>query len=241
MENILIGFFSVVACFIAIVLIEKLFNKEGLFVWVAIATVLANIFLAKTVGLGPITASLGNIMFASTYLATDILTEKYGVKWAKKAVKLGLCAAVIFIVSSQIVVAFTPAPEDTIHPLFAQLFSITARITLSSVICYFLSNLLDVWLFEKIRKKTNGKYLWLRNNVSTIVSNCGENFAFYFIAFLGVMDVPTLLMLATTASVIEITIAACDTPFLYLSKRLGTKTWNLENCRAYLKERLHRS
>lgn len=222
--NIALGIISTLICFTAIVLIEKFFKKEGLFVWVAAATILANIYLAKTVGLGPITASLGNILFASNYLATDILTEKYGGKSAKKAVVLGLCAAVIFIVSSQIALAFIPDASDTMQPVMESLFTIAARITAASVTCYFLSNLLDVWMFEKIKKKTNGKYMWLRNNVSTIVSNCGENFAFYLLAFLGVMDLPTILMLAGTASIIEIAIAFCDTPFLYISKKLDKKT-----------------
>ena len=72
---------------------------------------------------------------------------------------------------------------------------------------------------EKIKEKVPGK-LWLRNNVSTMICNSIENYLFSFLAFAGLMDITTILSIATLASVLEIVIAACDTPFLYLSKKL---------------------
>jgi len=62
--------------------------------------------------------------------------------------------------------------------------------------------------------------MWLRNNLCTIICNGGENFAFYLIAFVGLMPVSTILFMATSATIIEILIALCDTPFLYLSKKI---------------------
>lgn len=61
--------------------------------------------------------------------------------------------------------------------------------------------------------------MWLRNNVATIVSNGAENFLFYLIAFLGVFPVKDILIIAVTATLIEIVIAICDTPFLYLATK----------------------
>ena len=84
---------------------------------------------------------------------------------------------------------------------------------------YFVSNMADIYIFEKIKEKVPGK-LWLRNNVSTMICNSIENYLFSFLAFAGLMDITTILSIATLASVLEIVIAACDTPFLYLSKKL---------------------
>jgi len=72
--------------------------------------------------------------------------------------------------------------------------------------------------FEKIREKVPNK-LWLRNNISTIISNCSENFFFAFLAFVGLFDIQTILSIAITGSIIEIIIAICDTPFLYIAKK----------------------
>jgi uncharacterized integral membrane protein (TIGR00697 family) len=85
---------------------------------------------------------------------------------------------------------------------------------------FFISNNLDIFLFEKIKKKIPNK-LWLRNNVATMISNVLENYFFIFFAFVGLYDIPTMLNIATTISVVEIVIALFDTPFLYISKKLN--------------------
>lgn len=83
---------------------------------------------------------------------------------------------------------------------------------------FAISNIADVYLFEKLKNKFNGKKMWLRNNVSTILCNCLETFGFVFIAFIGIYPLEDLMMIALSTSIIEIGIALCDTPFLYLAK-----------------------
>ena len=78
--NIVLGIISIIATFSIVVGIEKIFKKEGLYVWISIATITANILVCKSIDILELTASLGNVMFASIFLATDILSEKYDVK-----------------------------------------------------------------------------------------------------------------------------------------------------------------
>ncbi len=215
--NFILGILSIILCFLAVVLIEKFFKKEGLFIWISIATVIANILVCKTINIFGFVSSLGNIMFASNFLATDIMSEKYGKQYSKKAVILGLVSAIVFVISTQIGLLFISDETDVVQESMKTLFSINLRTSIASLTMYFVSNMLDVWLFEKIKSKIPGK-LWLRNNVSTIVSNCSENFLFAFLAFTGIMDIPTILSIAITGSIIEIIIALCDTPFLYIAK-----------------------
>ena len=70
--------------FIVMVLMYRCFGKQGLIAWVAIGTIIANIQVIKTVDIFGISATLGNVMFASIYLATDILNDIYGRKVAKR-------------------------------------------------------------------------------------------------------------------------------------------------------------
>ena len=84
---------------------------------------------------------------------------------------------------------------------------------------YGLANLADIWLFNRLKTATNGKHLWLRNNVATIVCNGGENFLFILLAFLGIYTFGECLVIALSTTIIEIVVAVCDTPFLYLAKR----------------------
>lgn len=216
--NILYGIISVILCFLTVVLMEKIFKKEGLYVWISIATIIANILVCKTINILGFTSSLGNIMFASNFLATDILSEKYGAKHSRKAVLLGVVSAVVFIVSTQLALLFIPDSTDIAQESMKNLFSINLRTSIASISMYLISNLLDIWLFEKIKEKFPNK-LWLRNNIATIISNCSENFFFAFLAFTFIFDVKTILSIAIIGSIIEIIIALCDTPFIYLAKK----------------------
>lgn len=217
--NIVLGIISIIATFSIVVGIEKIFKKEGLYVWISIATITANILVCKSIDILGLTASLGNVMFASIFLATDILSEKYDVKDSRKAVMLAIASQIIFILATTLAVSYIPSETDLSNESMKTLFSINARVSISSIVMFGASNMLDIYLFEKLKKKFP-KQLWLRNNVSTIISNCLENYFFVFFAFVGIYGYSTILSIATTTSILEIIIAICDTPFMYIAKKL---------------------
>lgn len=217
--NIVLGIISIIATFSIVVCMEKMFKKEGLYVWISIATIMANILVCKSIDILGLTASLGNVIFASIFLATDILSEKYDVKDSRKAVMLAITSQIIFILATTLAVSYIPSETDLSNESMKTLFSINARVSISSIVMFGASNMLDIYLFEKLKKKFP-KQLWLRNNVSTIISNCLENYFFVFFAFVGIYDYSTILSIATTTSILEIIIAICDTPFMYIAKKL---------------------
>jgi len=211
---------SIIGIFSMMLVVKKVLGKEGLIGWMGIASILANLLLIKSVNLLGISATLGNVLFASNFLATDMLTENYGYKEAKKGVKFGIIAVLSFLIITQVALLYIPSVEDVAQSSFELLFSFVPRITLASVSMFALSNFIDIRLYEWLRRKSNGKRMWLRNNLCTIICNGGENFLFYLIAFLGVMDISTITAMGISATMIEILIALCDTPFLYISKRV---------------------
>lgn len=215
--NIALGFVNIVVTFSLVVLIEKLFKKDGLVVWVSIATILANLTVCKMIDVFNFTTSLGNVIFASTFLATDILSEKYSKDDAKKAVYLSIFSGITFIIITQLTLLFIPSSEDVVQSAMKTLFSINLRTSIASMGMFFIANMLDIYIYNKLKEKLPGK-LWLRNNVATITCNCIENYFFNTLAFIGIFSIPTIISIATTTTIIEIVIALCDTPFLYLSK-----------------------
>lgn len=221
--NNIIFIIEVITVFSLVLLAKKFFGKYGMIAWVAIATVLANIITAKNVDLFGLSTAIGTIMFASTFLATDILSECYSKKDAQRAVLIGLFSDAVLIISTQIALQYTPSEFDYAHEAMQTLFALNLRISLASAFMYFIANMADVFLFNKIKEKMQGKHLWLRNNVSTILCNCLENFGFIFLAFVGVYDLPTIFTIAISTSIIELIVAILDTPFLYLAKRVTCK------------------
>ena len=217
--NTLLLFVEILVAFGSVLLVNKIFKKEGLYVWIGLATVLANLQLAKCVDIFGINATLGNVMFASTFLATDIISECYGKKEAKKGVWIGLFCVVSFVIFSQITLAYTPNDLDFVNESMVNLFTIAPRICISSIIMYFIANYSDVLLYNFLKKVFKGKYVWVRNNVSTIVCNCLENFGLFILMFAGIFSFKDMMIMALATSLIEIVIAVCDTPFLYIAKK----------------------
>lgn len=219
MNNILL-IISIIGTFTIMLIIKRVLGKEGLIGWMGIASILANILIIKSVDLLGISATLGNVLFASNFLATDMLIENYGYKEAKKGVRFAIISIVIYLLITQVALIYVPNTDDIAQKSFETLFSLAPRITLASVSLFALSNFIDIKLYEYLRQKTKGKMMWLRNNLCTILTNGGENFIFYLIAFSGVMSLKTILAIGLSATIIETIIALCDTPFLYLSKKV---------------------
>lgn len=218
--NILLGFINIIVTFTLVVLIEKLFKKEGLYVWLSIATILANLTVCKMIDVFSFTTSLGNVLFASTFLATDIMSEKYSKQDAKKGVYLSIFSGITFIIITQLTLLFIPSNDDVVNESMKKLFSISIRTISASMLMFFISNMLDIHIYNKLKEKYPDK-LWFRNNLSTILCNCIENYFFNTLAFLGIFSIPVIISIATTTTIIEIVIALCDTPFLYISKKLN--------------------
>lgn len=217
--NIILGIIGIIICFSLEILIEKIFKKEGLYVWVAVALVTANILVSKNIDIFSLKATLGNILFASTFLATDILNEKYSAKESKKAINLGIIAVILFTIATQFSMLFIPNELDYVNSSLKNIFAFSLRINISSIVMCYISNMIDIFLFEKIKKKIPDK-MWIRNNAATIISNCFENYLFVFFAFIGIYSLKDIIIIGTTTSILEIIIAICDTPFLYLSKKI---------------------
>ena len=216
--NILYGFINIIVTFSLVVLIERLFKKEGLYVWLSIATILANLTVCNMIDVFSFTTSLGNVLFASTFLATDIMSEKYGKKDAKKGVYISIFSSITFIIITQLTLLFIPSSEDVVNEAMKTLFSISIRTMSASMVMFFISNMADIQIYNKLKEKYPDK-MWLRNNISTILCNCLENYFFNTLAFIGIFPMSVIISIATTTTIIEIVIALCDTPFLYLSKK----------------------
>ena len=175
---------QVVLCFGGLLLVKKFFKKEGIFAWITLATCLAEIQTSKTVSIFGWDCCMGTVLFASTFLATDMLRESYGEEESKKGPFFALMGAVIYIIFALL----TPLGKPVDYCIAVQdamqvLFSVSLRITIASVIMLFIANIVDVKLYNYLYKKTDGKKMWLRNNVCTIISNGLENYLFVFLGF----------------------------------------------------------
>lgn len=220
--NNIFWFFFAIINFSLIILAYKLFGKIGLFTWIAIGTFAANIQVIKFVDLfGFKAATLGNIMYGTIFLATDVLSEKYGKKEAQKSVYLGFFILISMTLVMQLALRFKPSVDDFMQPHLEAIFDFVPRIVLGSLIAYITSQLFDIYLFDKIKEKLpSDKHLWVRNNVATITSQLLDSVIFVVVAFIGSIPKDVLISIILSTFVIKVIVAILDTPFLYLMKKI---------------------
>lgn len=230
MPNELLLILSLICTYSAVLILFRIFGEQGLYLWTIVATIAANIEVLIVVDAFGMEMTLGNILFASTFLVTDIASEIYGKKQAQHAVYLGIATSVIFILISQSWLLYTPNGSDFAFPSICTIFSNTPRLMLASIIVYVIVQLFDVWLYHKwwsFTKKKFGdseRFLWLRNNGSTIVSQFLNTFLYTFGAFLGVYSISTLISIVISSYVIFIVTSLTDTPFVYLARKIAKNT-----------------
>lgn len=234
MKNELLLLVTLIAEYSAVVLLNRIFGKSGLYLWTIVATIAANIEVLILVNAFGMEMTLGNILFASTFLVTDILSENYGEKASLKAVKLGFAASIVFILVSWSWLAYTPSSGDMIHGSISAVFSLTPRIMLASLSVYLVVQFFDVWIYHRIWDITKEKtgdgrgHLWIRNNGSTLLSQFINTVFFNIIAFAGVYDTGTIVQIIISCYIIFIVTSLADTPFAYIARRFAEQNKNRE-------------
>ncbi len=217
------------ATYSLVILWYRLFGVKGLISFSVLATIAANIEVLIVVKAFGIEQTLGNVLFASTFLITDILSETEGKKVSQTAVNIGILASATFVLFSQSWLLYTPSDTDMVFPAIKAVFSQTPRVMLASFLVYAVSQKFDVWAYHRwweFSSKRFGdarRFLWLRNNGSTLISQLVNTVLFTLGAFGGVYDAGTLLSIGVSSYIIYAVASLLDTPFVYWARRIHEK------------------
>lgn len=227
MRNEMLWAGMLIVNFLAILFAYVRFGRIGLYIWIPISTILANIQVVMLVDLFGFGTTLGNILYAGGFLVTDILAENYGREYAKRAVKIGFFSLIVMTVIMQIAVNFTPSDVEEGILTFngvKRIFDFMPRIVIASLISYWVSQSHDIWAYEKWRERfSEKKHIWIRNNMSTMVSQLIDNSLFTIIAFWGVYPKEVLLEIFITTYFMKFIVAVFDIPFVYIASHLKSK------------------
>ncbi len=214
--------------FSLILLSYRIFGKMGLFIWVPIAAIIANIQVIQGIQIFGFAATLGNIVYASSFLVTDILSENYGKKEANKAIWIGFFSLISMTLLMNLALLFQPLDNEFAKEMYQHLsgiFSFMPRIVVASLLAYIVSQKHDIWAYHMWKKRFQGKKnIWIRNNLSTMVSQLMDSLLFTFVAFYGVYEMNVLWQIVLTTYVLKWMVAAADTPFVYIAAKMKSKT-----------------
>jgi hypothetical protein len=229
----------VLAAYGGCVLMGRLFGAAGLYAFIVLAVIGANVQVLKAVMFSfhadPV--AIGTELFTATYLASDILNELYGRKAARKGVWIGFCSYLLFVVFMLLALGYAPLTAEQAgesmawnlpyHDHLKALFLPAPAIFLAGMAAFLTSQLLDVKVYSWIRGKTGDKALWLRNNGSTMLSALVDNTVFSVLAWVVLapadqrVDTHALIYTYILGTyLLRVVLSLIDTPFMYLACRI---------------------
>ncbi len=178
--------------------------------------VIAAPLAVKMIDFGISYVTAGVLAYSITFPVTDILSEVYGPKAAQRVVRAGFFTLIVVFVLIQISIHWAPAPFWEGEPAFMEVMNSSIRIIVASLVAYAISQTFDVWFFHKLKDRSKGRFLWLRNTGSTTVSQAIDTVVWTVVALYGVLELPELWQICWGEWSAKVAIAVLDTPFVYL-------------------------
>ncbi len=221
----------------------------GIYAYVIVCVIAANIQVNKFIHYSifdgfSLDATLGNVAYGSIFLATDFINEKFGKHMARKVIYLSVFSNIAFILLMVSASLFEPFNADQYstqyNHAFDTLFSANGNMVKAVIIgnfVYLCSQTLDVALYSKIKQQfPMKKYLFIRNNISTISSQLFDTIAVTVLfALSGIIPMEYMFSVIVSTYIIKLVISLLDTPFLYLMTKVKCTTQQMDNIdlRAY--------
>ncbi|MCA9353126.1 queuosine precursor transporter [Patescibacteria group bacterium] len=194
---------------------------------IALAIYLTSLFAANTLGLKIMPFLFGSHLsvavfsFPVVFLMTDVIGEVYGKKIAKLFVLAGFISTALFIAYSLLSLAMPWSVDgEWAREGYNQIFGISARIAVASLVAFLIAEYQDVLSFFFFREKLKIKLFWLRSLLSNIWSQFLDSTIFMVIAFAGVYPTDTLISIIITWWLYKVAMGALYTPLSYAGIRL---------------------
>jgi uncharacterized integral membrane protein (TIGR00697 family) len=187
----------------------------------AMVIIFANWFDSRLINIFWLNTYAGTLIFPFTFLLSDLITEVYGFKYARRAIWCGFLFNMLFIIYGQIVIHMPSPNYPTNNAMFDMLLKKNMRIILASGIGYLISEPLNSIIMAKLKIKMNGHYLGIRFVLSTIVAAGTDSLFFGLIAFYGMMSDVRLFLLIISMWIIKVFIEILALPIsIRLTKNL---------------------
>ena len=182
-------------------------------------------------GLGSWPFGAGILFFPVSYVIGDILTEVYGYARARRCIWAGFGALLFMAFMAWVVVALPPAEDWQGQAAYEQVFGQVPRIVFASIIAFWAGEFVNAYVLARMKIWTRGRHLWSRTIGSTVVGQGIDSLIFYPLAFYGVWDNRTLLIVLVTQWVLKVGWEAILTPVTYfvvgwLKRREGVDVYD---------------
>jgi uncharacterized integral membrane protein (TIGR00697 family) len=219
-------------CYLAIIFMVKNWQEVGLYIYTSVAIIACNLQVLKAaefIGYKEPVA-LGTLLYSSTFLVSDALTELYGSYAARRSIWLSFAASILLLLFMVLTLGIKPLNIDfssehwhfnEAHNALSVIFSPSAAILLASLTAFGISQFTDIYIFSKLKNLTQSKHLWLRTFLSISISAFIDSFIFNSLAWIVFNPNPVnwhtlFFTYIFGAYILQLGVAALNTPVLYV-------------------------
>ena len=191
-------------------------GKQYLATWVAIQTILANLFVIKQMYFFGFNVTCSDAFAIGSILGLNLLQEYFGREIAKKALWGAFFSMIFFAAMSEMHLLYLPNIHDTAHAAYEQLLTPSPRLLAASITVFWFTQQMDMRLFQFLRQKKSMPF-WARNAISLSLTQFFDTVLFTFLGLWGLVS--SLWDIITVSFLLKILIISCMTPFLAFTKR----------------------
>jgi uncharacterized integral membrane protein (TIGR00697 family) len=209
---------------VAILVLFRLYGMLGLMCYITMAYIATNIQVLHLAqySFASEPVALGTVLFATTFIVSDIITEHYGAVKARMAIGLSFITQIAFTILMILTVTHPPLENAQVLNAMDVIFMPAPRLLVASLLSYVISQLVDIWLFQKISKQTHKKHLWFRTFISTALSALVDNIIFSTLAWVILSPNPVsfnslVYTYVLGTYVARLLVSILSTPIIYLS------------------------
>lgn len=222
-----------IVCMASILMLLRGFGRSGLYIYTVVAMMVGNLQALKAGSFAMMDqpVALGTIVFASTFLVSDILTEHYGMAVARRCVWLGFCSALLLNILMILTLGVAPLEGggeaaltfNNAHDAMMRLFLPAPAIFIASLTAYLFSQRIDILVFQRLKTATTGRFLWLRTGAATLLATLLDNVIFSTLAWVILaptpVDAQTLIWTYIIGTyVFRLASSLFQIPVMYLSR-----------------------
>ena len=194
----------------------------------------------------------GALIWPVVFITSDLINEYFGKPGVERisyltAILIAYVFLIVFLSMKLSPATFWIIGKDNLgNPVnmdiaFNKIFGQSSRIIVGSLTAFLIGQLVDVYIFQKLRKVTGSKYLWLRSTGSTLVSQLVDSFVVLYIAFSGVFSNSQIIAIGITNYIYKFTVAILLTPIIYLGHYLMDNYLGKKNADQIIEEAASKS
>lgn len=193
---------------------------------IALTIYLTALFASNTLGIKLMPFLFGTHLstaifaFPIVFLMTDVIGEVYGKETSRMFVRFGLYSTALFLIFNLISNAAPVWPEFWATDAYNQIFGLSFRFALASLVAFLIGEYQDVFTFFLLRRVFRGRWFWLRSFLSNLWGQFLDSSIWFAIAYAGVIPFQTIALTMIPWWLLKVGMGVVYTPLSYLGIRL---------------------